>query len=192
MPFFLEKLGVKLAKFEPDVTKPPLPLNDPEPRPTKPYLSPCGFELSAKEEQVVDLMDNSIRATILESFSGVGLIVQDTKISMRADLSISPLNLLIATVPSINQACSKLHVEDISPISNIECNHDDIKCEVAHYDIESLLIEVGDYLACDQEQAIFRVVKEMLYIRVGRKWKSIGVVVKLPDDFYTLERENFF
>jgi len=200
MGFFLNKLGVRLADFPDDDTLPIAPLVDAAPVSKQPYLSSSGFELISDVDNTVftdtkvpnfDPMSIDARTLVLNSFSGIALYVQDTQRAAGLILRINNDNNLVAIIPSINSMCSKLHVEDVSPIDNSDCNHETSRCDEAHYDDGSLLIDPSDYVACKKESAIFRIVNSILYMSVAEKWYTLNLKVNLPDNFYTLERNNF-
>jgi len=193
MPFFLEALGVKLAKFIDDPNTPEIPPVDPIPQPSVSSISPCGFEIIQhdNDKPLVDFSNFDIRAAVFRSFDNIGLFIEDTKHLLKLKLSITDNNGLVMIAPTINHICSKMHIEDISPVIEGNCNHDNVNCKEAHYDDGALLIELDDYLLCNEKKATFRVKKSMLYILLDSKWSSMGTKVKLHDGFYSLKLENF-
>jgi len=193
MPFFLESLGVKLAEPVHDTTTPTVPVVDPDPQPALPFISSLGFEVSTgnHDKPTIDVSDLATRAAVFRSFNSIGLFVEDTKRMSKLQVRISDSNNLAMVVPTVNHLCSKLHVEDISPINDNICNHDKSKCTDAHFDDDVLLIEPGDYLPCDEKKAVFRIRKTILCILIHGKWSPLGIKMKLQDGFYSLKLKNF-
>jgi len=197
MPFFLEKLGVKLIKFAPGFDDPFYLPVDPLPKPKVPSISPLGFEIcpiALPEQCNSDSFDPAsvlVRTAVFKSFSRIGLYVEDTKTLIQVKLNVDNDNNLLITVPSVNNLCSKMHIEDISPIQTDICNHDTLECVEKHFDADVLLVEPNDYLQCSKDDAMFRVNNSFLYISRGNKWLKLSIRLSLPDDFYTLNLGNF-
>jgi len=191
MPFFLEQLGLKLAQFPNSDHLPPVPEVDDQKPISIPNISPLGFVVSQDHGGVIDFKDSNLRASVFGSFSNIGLYIQDTKLISPVRLQVSNTDALLIVKPSINDLCSKMHIEDISPIQDSTCNHSDVDCKGNHVENDSLLIKVGDLEVAAKDDAIFRVHKSSLHFRKGKKWIDLNIKSKLPDNFYTLIEENF-
>lgn len=193
---FLKQRGVILKKFPPSVNE-PAKFIAPEVKPeTKPYISALGFDISLANDnqdasQLFDATLPRFRDEVFKSFERIMLYAQDTKTTVAAFLHITATNRLYAVVPSINQLCSKMHIEDLSPIDKRDCNHDEIECQDNHFKDSSILIETDDYLKCSQSDAMFQVLKNTLFFLRGKKWVEIDVHPNLKDGFYTLNNKNF-
>ena len=149
-------------------------------------------EVEVKMQQTVNLKDDKLRKQILSNFETVVLRVIDTKTAIQLKPIIKNDDLAF-NITSINKYCSKLHIEDVSPVTDSTiCNHDDVKCGDVHFDDSSLLLEPNDFSSCLEEDAIFQSMKGRLYFLKGDQWKAIKLSnVSIDDGFYTLIQENF-
>jgi len=193
MTFFLEKLGIKLVEHKSDPVTQEIHVTAPVLEEFQPTISALGFEVSnikLKYSSVIDYSSEAVRAGVFNSFDKFGLIVQDTRSVLPIAFHIGEAELIVS-VPSINSICSKLHVEDISPLTNDACNHRGSKCDESHYASGSLLVDIGDYISCDRGDAAFRVYDSCIHIVRGKKWIKLNVRVGLVDGYYTLIKENF-
>jgi len=190
MPFFLQQFGLRLAKFEDEPEVVQQIENDPPKASSKPSISPLGFEVVETELAMQDASSIELRTSVFKSFDNIVLYVEDTKLSARVKLRVSD-NVLLVLMSTINSMCSKMHVEDISPIDKITCNHDDSGCSECHFDDDTLCVEPGDYVACEEHDAVFRVNNGALRIKRGKRWHSLNLNLKLQDGYYTLNLKNF-
>jgi len=190
MPFFLQQFGLHLAKFqdEPEVSQ--RIVNDPPKPLSKPSISPLGFEVLEPRVEGLAVSSVELRTSVFKSFDNIILYVEDTKLSARVKLRVSE-NSLLVLMSTVNNMCSKMHVEDISPIDKNTCTHDDSGCSESHFGDDSLCVEPNDFLACDEQDAIFRIHDGMLRMRRGKRWHNLNLDPKLPDGYYSLELENF-
>jgi len=191
MPFFLEKLGVKLIEcnIAPTVQK-ELVIDLPE-IVSIPSISSLGFEIikPCEENAKIDYTLERIRSGVFNSFKKVLLLVQDTKATLSVYLHCTD-DALVISVPSVNKLCSKLHVEDI--VTDVQsCTHEQVGCSEIHIPNGSWLIEYEDYKTCSKDDAILRVHNARLYFRKGTKWIKLNVPTDHEDGFYTIDPENF-
>jgi len=193
MTFFLEKLGIKLVEHKSDPVTQEVHVTVPVLEESQPTISALGFEVSnvkLKYLSVIDYSSEAVRAGVFNSFDKFGLVIQDTRSVLPIAFHIGEAELIVS-VPSINSICSKLHVEDISPLTSDACNHRGSKCDESHYASNSLLVDVNDYISCDKDDAAFRVHGSCIHIIRGKKWVKLNVKVGLADGYYTLIKENF-
>jgi len=193
MTFFLEKLGIKLVEHKNSPVTQEIHVTIPILEESQPTISALGFEVSnikLKHSSVVDYSSEVVRAGVFNSFDKFGLIVQDTRSVLPIAFHIGEAELVVS-VPSINSICSKMHVEDISPLTSDACNHRSSRCDESHYASSSLLVDVEDYIPCDRDDAAFRIHDSCIHIVRGKKWIRLNVKVDLADGYYTLIKGNF-
>jgi len=193
MTFFLEKLGIKLVEHKNAPVSQEIHVTVPILEESQPTISALGFEVSnikLKHSSLIDYSSEVVRAGVFNSFDKFGLIVQDTRSVLPIAFHIGEAELIVS-VPSINSICSKLHVEDISPLTSDACNHRGSKCNESHYASSSLLVDVEDYISCNKDDAAFRVHDSCIHIVRGKKWIKLNTKVNLADGYYTLIKENF-
>lgn len=139
-----------------------------------------------------DCDSEELRNKVMDSFDTIQLAIMDTRCMVNAKAFIKD-NKLMLKLPTINNLCSKMHIEDVSPISDEKlCNHDKINCKDEHFHDSSLLVNSIDYLQCEQSDAIFMSSKSKLYFKRNTKWILVkDEDVQLNNGYYTLKSENF-
>jgi hypothetical protein len=191
---FLAKLGVKLRDSV--IESPTIDVVQiDEPQMIKePFISALGYEIVPNNISVshsFDPLDPDVRMSVLNSFSQAVLFVQDTKSAAKVSMQATPDNTLVAVVGTINPICSKMHIEDISPVDNNIFNHDKSGCDDAHFPDDAILIEPGDYQLCDKNDANIRVKNKYAHFKSDKHWSKINIIPGIEDGYYRLNVANF-
>jgi len=198
MKFFLESAGLKLATFTDMATVEAAPKAQVLVVEKKPFISPLGFEVdqtfASQPPPVIEELDpksDKLRALVLNAFARVAIFAEDTKQFSSARLHVNTNDFLIVILPTINHMCSKMHIEDISPVEVAVCNHDTIKCTEAHPSDDTLLLEDTDFVPTTKADACFKADHSQLYFYRGKKWIKIQEHCRLKNGFYTINDQNF-
>jgi hypothetical protein len=193
MKFFLADRGLKLAKFSDQHVEVEEQKIDSPVTPNLPYISPLGFEVNQKVLPGIDFdpLSEHVREKVFKSFAKMAVFVQDTKSILDFKLRITADNVLMVMVQSINQVCSKLHVEDISPLEQKICNHEVVGCTQAHFNDNSMLVEPTDLVVCKKDDAIFRVRDGYLHMMSHKKWVKLDIEPQIKDEYYMVILDNF-
>jgi len=140
----------------------------------------------------LDIQSYEVRMAVLSSFKMIFIGILDTMTKLKVTPSIIN-NSLAFEIQSVNSLCSKMHVEDVSPIVDKSvCSHDSSECTDSHFSDNSILIEDTDYEPCNESDAIFRCIDGKLRFKRGKKWILIrNDNAGLRDGFYTIISRNF-
>jgi hypothetical protein len=191
-PFFLEKLGIKLAKFEDVKDLPVVPMVAEIATPKLSFISALGFEILDHDSIAsYDPTDTDVRMKVFQSFSRMGMYIQDTRTLTVARFQVTDDNDLLCIVPTVNLLCPKLHVEDNSPLGDNKCNHDDVACKDVHVSDNTIVIEPVDCVSSNRADAMFMIKHKRLHFVRGKDWVPLGNLLQLPDGYYTLNQNNF-